>query len=1098
MKKLLICILLLSMVISSAACNKTAGGTATSDTNESVQSENSDTETSQSTENNSDNNGTESIGETESEITDESSEKPEDSEATEPESESTPSQKDEQETLLTGENAAIIENAQKLANGIQTYYTTPDRASYTVQNKNMILEYLLSGEKDQMVSSIKNTKGNPYLTDSMDVFITTTNGNKYYASASLEQTRVNLYRFGYYYYDVHFLEQDFIGEYKVDSSVDVDINNFQKYKDVAEPIISDGVLTSKVISAADPQVYNSIDVYDASKYNNLQFSFKSGCTGSLSVYIITGNETTHNDAQVVTVEAVSDNEWHTYNIDLNARNYPGFGGEIKSIRIDVGGIVNGEFSLKDVKLQKVSYSSIPVSLDRTFHAFPDKLHHEVHIVAYEDTDKIDQIGIETGFEIDTVSKLVFKNKNGLTEFDVASASMSEISKLIKDTDWESCEYIGLDIIDAGIFGYILPYDGESGSLKLTITKGKLTIVQTDSPEGGIIKAPVNNTTNDFRMGHRLYTDEAHDFKAFLHEAECERNPLGSDNIKIDNTKMRRGAKFKGYDAIRGVYAITLPGPTSFNDPYYKNQNLYYNASFSITADKYDREIYVMAYTYSGILECATILDENDLLLPIDLQVSKNFSEKEEPFYNCGDSTYGEVFFPAVVNAGESKYFTVLDIYQDWGNFPLKQLSSIGYYMPYYHLSTGTTETNCISPWYNRGKNLWTLPDHRPMSMPASSDLKNQYPAYGNQPQRPNAGFNYFLQYTDADGNYFASDYVNNEILSYGPTYADVVMNYISDDGKIKASIRHMEMPQVDENRGYYEITYEVLDTLVINNFRDDFSFYTMTGFRKYSKVGFLNKTNTPLIRGINENSSKPAAIVLGDECPYFSLFYMPNVSVYANLSFIIRDSEIIIGGKKVDENFVIIDENYTLRLSLNIPEKVTLQAGDKFTINAIIMPWGGGWIDDNDVQLHKTEDTNVQNVRLNSCLNPFVAAPVTDAADCEAVDSVFLPRVKSTNGKSATFTISGGYDIDPESADVINMTLRVDGLDKLGKLKVEELVNGTWVPYELSTVNSPDSSGNSASFDGYAVHYEGDGTYGYSFVAAFTDGNSRTFRAYVE
>ncbi len=243
--------------------------------------------------------------------------------------------------------------------------------------------------------------------------------------------------------------------------------------------------------------------------------------------------------------------------------------------------------------------------------------------------------------------------------------------------------------------------------------------------------------------------------------------------------------------------------------------------------------------------------------------------------------------------------------------------------------------------------------------------------------------------------------------------------------------------------------------MVIDNFREDFSFYTMAGMQTYRKVGYLNKNNTPAIKDVNEREGKPFPIPLGDECPYFSLFYIPESKEYSNLSFLIYDSEIIIGGQKSDAGFAVMDENYSLRLTLNIDKKVTLQTGDKITIYAIIMPWGGGYVTDDDVLYHPMDDLNVQNVRLNTLLNPFKA---TALENCEVTDSVFLPRVRSTNGKNATFKVSGGCDIDPEKADTVNVTVRADGFDSIAKLKVEELVDGSWVIYDVSSQNNPDSS----------------------------------------
>ena len=981
---------------------------------------------------------------------------------------------------LQGENAHLIENAERLKNGVQSYYSDPDRTGYTIENKNMTLDYVLTGSENQMVTSLKNKKGASYLEQTMDVFVKMKNGSIYYASETDEQTRVNIYRYGYYYYDIHMLEQDFEKGYTVLKETSLPITSFKSYKHTTKPTFENDELSVRITNIVDPQVYAATK-FEAAEYNNLQVTIKSDSVASLSVYIIAGAQQYHNNTQNTVIEVISDGEWHTVNIPLNEANFPDYTGTVRSIRFDLGGAIDTNFYMKDVKIQKIENDDIPLTLDRTFHTFPDKLHQEIHIVAYEDTSDIEEIGMVTSIAKDTVDKLIVKDKKGMHE------SLSQV-------DWASAEYVGFDIKGVGIFGYILPYDNESGTITVTKSDGNYLITQTDCPEGGSIKAPVRDTFNDFRMGHRLYTDSTHSFDKFLNEAYCERNPLDEDNIVIDSEKMNRGAKFKEYNALRGVYHISIKGASGFNDPYYNNQNLHYNASFSITGDDHDRNIYIMTYTSSGCLECAVILDENNMMLPIPLEVSKNFSEQEEPIYNCGDATYGETFFPMLIKAGERNYVTVLNIYQNWGRYPLKQLSSIGYYMPYYHLSTGVTETNCISNWYNRGKNLWTLPDHRSMSMPASSDLKNMYSAYGNQPQRPNAGYHYFLQYTDAHGNYVASEYIDNYISSAGPTYADLTMNYLSDDGKIKVSYRHIEMPQVDENRTYYEMQYEVLDTVEIGNFLEDFSFYTMSGFANYTKMGYLDQSNTPKIRDVNPKD-KPLSFVLGNECPYFSLFYLPSTSEYSNLSFLIYNSEIIIGGEKNDASFAIIDQNYSLRLSLNIDGKVTLQKGDRFTINAIIMPWGGSWMLDDGTTFHNTTDQNVQLVRENTLLNPFTATPTEN---CEAVESVFIPRIKTTNGKSASFTLSGGANCDPNAPEVINMVVRADGFSALTRPVLEELVNGQWVKIELSSANSPDTKGNTADYDGYAVHYDGDGTYAYSFVVTITDGIARSFRITAE
>ena len=84
-------------------------------------------------------------------------------------------------------------------------------------------------------------------------------------------------------------------------------------------------------------------------------------------------------------------------------------------------------------------------------------------------------------------------------------------------------------------------------------------------------------------------------------------------------------------------------------------------------------------------------------------------------------------------------------------------------------------------------------------------------SYSNQPQHTHGGYQYFLQYTDADGNYNATENYHNDIASSGPVYAEATMDYISDDGKIKVSYTHLEFAQTDELRACYAIEYEILD-----------------------------------------------------------------------------------------------------------------------------------------------------------------------------------------------------------------------------------------------------------------------------------------------
>jgi hypothetical protein len=318
------------------------------------------------------------------------------------------------------------------------------------------------------------------------------------------------------------------------------------------------------------------------------------------------------------------------------------------------------------------------------------------------------------------------------------------------------------------------------------------------------------------------------------------------------------------------------------------------------------------------------------------------------------------------------------------------------------------------------------------------------------------------------------------------------MDYISDDGNIKVTYTHTEFPQTDENRGYYEMKYEILGDVTFEDFSRDFHFYKVTpndATGIYQSVGYLNENNESVIVNAakGDESNK---YVLGDQCPYFSFFNMTGWSStsqqgYANLSLLIYNSEFIIGGQKATPKFSIINEGKHVRISLNL-ESVTLKAGDSFTINAILLPWGSQESVYNSKDF--AGDQNVRDVRVDSLLNPLTPKAVEN---CEVLGSVFVPKLKTTNGKNATFTLTGGEN---------NVPVRIYGFDKLTVPYIEELVDGKWVEYKVSSAYAPDIQGNGHYYDGYCVYYDGDGTFSYSFVTTMdqADKDGRTFRISAE
>lgn len=975
----------------------------------------------------------------------------------EPGTEQDPDQPGIVEPVLTGPYAESIMQANRLADGVQAYYANPMRSVYRIENQNMRLDYAISASDANLITSLTNAKGQPYLQNTMDVFLTMQNGKTYFASESNASLHTNIYRLGYYYYDTHIMGQNFMGGAAVDDEMEFDISKSNvRGHDTSNVSVTDGVI-SYTVSGADPYVHTIRNLrkpglyFEADQYNAVQFAVKTKATEGY-LYFVAGEYDGHSSDQMVRFDIQGDGEWHVYTVTLNTAI--GYEGKVTALRFDIGNM-GDTVEIKDIKAVKLNTDAPSILLDRTFHTYSDKMNQVLHFLASEETTGIAGMGMITKISADTVDKLIVKDAKGTHD-------------ALDGVDFDSCEYVGFDIKNAGVLGFILLQHQNSGKLEVTLADGVYTVTQTACPEGGVMHANPDSTADDFYMGHRLYTDQTHSFDAFLVEAEFERHPLESVN----------GEDYLGYDALRGAYRYSIGG-TGFNVPFFTEQNRHYSTDISITGAEQDRNIYVYTYFTGGECENALLLDKNDMLLPIPVMICKNFrGENEEPIYDPGDPSYSETYFPLTVKAGETVELTVLNLYMNWGKVPLKQLSSIQFYWPYYHLSLGTTETSCISPLYG-ARDLWTLPDFRSMSMPYWFELPEGQ-GYSNQPQHTHGGYQYFLQYTDAQGNYSATENYHNNIISSGPVYTDVKMDYVSDDGRIKVSYNHVELPETDELRAYYEINYEVLEDISIADFAKNFSFYSLEGHAgAYRKIGYLNQSNEIVHATVNATDTEEV-IKLGNNYPYVSLYDLETtVSSVANnnvnIGFVVYDSEMTIGGEKCDAGFVIVGKNSKYSLSLDL-ENVTLKAGDKMKLCLIISPWGF---------YTSTDDSNMQAIRENTCLD---AVQLT-VHEGKALDSVYLPMVQSENGKSAEFTISGGTNYK---------AVRIYGFDKLTVPVIYEKVNGEWVELTINSSKTPDSKGYAHQYDGYAVYYDRNGTYSYAFAFDMDNVESRTFRIVCE
>ncbi len=992
----------------------------------------------------------------------------------------------ETHTPYTGANGKTVNTAAGLANGVTGHYTDSQRDAYVIENRNAHLTYTLSGAVSPCaVRSLTTPAGAVYLTDTMDSFIRMENGQTHYASVS--GGRVNLYDQGFYYYDVHVLDQTFggVGSNLAEETT-VDIGRFTgTSKDISDVRINaDGSLTLVIKNAFDPYIVFQKLSYDTNRYTVALVTLRSYASTSADLFFVAGSHDTFTAEQRCTFPIANDGEYHTYAVKLfKATDYTG---TLTALRLDVGCAAEEKVDLKEIRLVRFEDDLPQVTLDRDFIAYSDKINDVVRFMADVTVTGVSAMGTETRIAADTVAKLVVGDAAG-THTDLSGV------------DWKTAAYVGFDIKGAGVFGYILLPHETSGSLSVELADGVYIIRQSYTPAGGRLE-----TGSSCYVGHRIYTDTAHDFDAFLYAAFCERNPL--TEVRVLDAK--KDAYYVGYNALRGAYEFSVRNSGGGFAALYENPGEMFGVTFEIDGVDRDRQIYILAATTNGCLECAAVLDRGDRMLPVPVEVCKNFAgDGEELYYTDNDAySYGYAIFPMVAEAGKTERLTVLHLYERWGLYRLKQVSSIRFHRAYYHMSTGVTETNCISFYDYTGNRL---PDHRAMSQPywrdtrfgvldADGNMTEVTGYYGNQPQHENNGSHTFLHYTGEDGRAVSTESIRHRIDSAGPTYFDLTMSFISGDGKIEADIRHMEMAQYDENRAYYQLDYRVTEELTFPDFRGDFEIYAMTTNRPqmYTKLGYLDADNKSQIVNASKRLS-PVVYRLGNEAPYFDYFKLtdPNPAVldwydiYSNISVLIKDWDIVIGGKPYTGPLVLVERNGRVALTLDL-DSVTLLPGDYIRVNMILMPWG---------DRNSNDDSNVRLTRENTLLHPITATSEKDTI----VSDPFLPAVRSADGQTAVFTVSGGLDNIDRTGYAsegntaykthydrdYNVAVVVGGFHDLGRAGVYELIDGAWVRLDLAS---------EWGFDGYTVQYAADNTFTYSFNINMNEAKPRTFRVVVE
>lgn len=517
-------------------------------------------------------------------------------------------------------------------------------------------------------------------------------------------------------------------------------------------------------------------------------------------------------------------------------------------------------------------------------------------------------------------------------------------------------------------------------------------------------------------------------------------PLTAKNFTVKN------GRFVRYDPAAGFYEVVCTTgltPGGF-ESWYRNPGRRFSSDITLKSSENRNVLIRYSSASAGTVEASLLTDASGFPYPMVVQTCKNFGgEMEEP----DDTPFSESYFPVALKAGSKTAFTVHHLFQNWGNHPLTQFSSIRFFTIYWHLSTGVTETTCyaLNPMPSNcpgGTRYYTIADYRPMS-------GIMWPG---QPQHHHVALQGFLQYLTAEGQQKIV-YENTITHSTAPNLAHFTMNYHTTDDAARCSIEAFEIPQLDETRAFVRIRYDFDRAVEIQgdarlNFRL-LNKGTYIRRVRFPKVSWLDEQGSIQTREIEYNS-QPTLLgeMLGGEFPFACLYPHDD----GNDSVIVRSYSARLGGKTYTAPAVSTtgyaegakDDRALCEMALTVPEeKLTIQPGDFVEAELILMPYG-----DSGSSWHAP---NLE--RLYYGTNP---PQVTVSHGAKIAD---FPTTVAAHDDVASFSLSGGFDYVP---------LIVQGF---GQWKTPLLWEGTtWINQQLN------------GGDGYQVQLHGEGGYQFTFV----------------
>jgi hypothetical protein len=517
----------------------------------------------------------------------------------------------------------------------------------------------------------------------------------------------------------------------------------------------------------------------------------------------------------------------------------------------------------------------------------------------------------------------------------------------------------------------------------------------------------------------------------------ELNPLPASAFQ-----MTRG-KVVGYSPTKGVYEMIAKDTSTPEPP----RDFYGGCTFTVQNDGHHRRILIEQLNDWGGLRGAVIRDGEGDPLPIRPQICINFPE----LGRHGEPDWAFVIYPLDLKPGEEKMITADHLYLGYGKndqIMLASLENVGNPV-LMQTSVATVESHTMTTGLYFGN-----PDapHNDLRL---NDFRKYKGEYGGN-RSVSAVLPSFFRYLDSSGKWHKVVPEHTDIAFEGPVFVDYTSTGRTDDGKVKVTVRTIQMPHDDMTRVFNYVTVDFLEDVSVEpsrksnmRFAQQYTFNPMV-FLKYAYTaedGSVRTGDLDLSGEIKEDGTP-----LGKK-PFVTAYYAPNglengipcSDITGNPGFVLMDWKGQVNGKPVEPGLYVFTAkaladggDYSRDLAVVPAEQISeIKAGSKIEYTVENFVFG-------DV---KSDYTIPAREREAFGLHPPESLPV-----------MFRAKV----GK-ADFTLTGGVN---------KMAVRVDGFTSPAPIKLEEWADDQFVPVDRGV------HGN----DWYQCHQAGTG-FGFIFLA---------------